>query len=71
MEQPGLTNMDEDRCRFLRWKGMWVLAEPTPDVQRSNDRAFWCHKTQTCIGPDSQVADEYECSAHRNCYRPL
>lgn len=71
MEQPGLTEMDDDRCQFLRWKGMWVLSIPTPGVPRSNDRAFWCLKTQTCLGPDGTVADEYECSAHRNCYRPL
>ena len=70
-EPPGQTNIDDDRCHFLRWKGMFIEAVWDPTVPRSNDRAFWCHKTQTCLGPDGKLADEYECNEARGCYKPL
>jgi len=68
MERPGLARVDDDRCQWLRWKGMYISAEPVPGIQHSNDRAFWCDKTQICIGPDGKPADEYECNETRNCY---
>jgi len=71
MEYPGLNVIDEDRCDFLRWKGMYVQAERDPTVPPSNDRLFWCHKTQTCLGPDGKVADDHECNPARSCYVPL
>ncbi|MBM3738773.1 MAG: hypothetical protein FJW39_23610 [Acidobacteria bacterium] len=71
MERPGLTEIDDDRCDFLRWKGLYIEAAWDPSEPHSGDRAFWCHKTQTCLGPDNQIADEYECNETRPCYRPL
>ena len=70
-ESPTLTRMDEDRCAHLRWKGMFIAAEWDPAVQRCNDRAFWCQKTQIPLGPDSQAVDEYECHEGRRCYNAL
>lgn len=70
-ESPTLTRMDEDRCASLRWKGMFIAAEWDPTVQRCNDRAFWCQKTQIPLGPDGVAVDEYECHEGRRCYRPL
>lgn len=71
MEQPGLTILDDDRCEHLRWKSMYFETSWDPTVPRSNERLFWCHKTQQCTGPDSQLVDDYECNAARNCYRGL
>ena len=71
MEHPGLTRIGTDRCENLRWKGMFIEAEPDPTIQRSNDRAFWCQHTFNCLGPDGTVVDEYECNPGRQCYRAL
>ncbi len=71
MERPGLTKITLDRCENLRWKGLFVEAEWDPSVQHGNDRLFWCHKTQTCLGPDDKVADDYECNEARTCYQAL
>ena len=70
MERTGLTNTDNDRCEFLRSKDMFVGADEDPSL-RSGDRLFWCHKTQTCLGPDGKIADDYECSDPRPCFRKL
>ena len=48
-------------CPALRWKGQFILSEPDPNVQASNDGLFWCMYTQTCIGPDGQVAEPGNC----------
>lgn len=71
MEPASLTRIDEDRCADLRWKGMFIVAEWDPTVQRCNDRAFWCQKTSIVLGPDGQLVDEYECHDGRSCYNPL
>ena len=64
-----MTNMD-DRCEFLRSKDMYVDVSDDPSV-RSGDGLFWCHKTQTCLGPDDKIADDYECNEARLCFRTL
>ncbi len=60
-----------DRCENLRWKGLYVNGEEGNSLSGSGDRLFWCVKTQTCLGPDGKLVDDYECSAGRACYRPL
>ncbi len=71
MERAGISNIDEDRCDFLRWKGLFIEAEWDPSIPHSSSRDFWCHKTQTCLGPDGKVADDYECNETRGCYKPF
>lgn len=71
MERAGLTLIDEDRCDCLRWKGMFVMAEWDPTVPHSNDRAFWCQRTHTPLGPDGKLCDDYECNPARGCYKQL
>lgn len=71
MERAGLTLIDEDRCENLRWKGLYIEAAWDPTVPHSNDRAFWCHRTQVCLGPDGKLVDDYECNEARACYRGL
>jgi hypothetical protein len=57
-------------CPSLRWKGMFVLAERDPSVPPTNDGLYWCLHTQTCIGPDGQVAEPGSCSSgNRECHR--
>ena len=56
-------------CHALRWKGQYILSEPDPDVPASNDGLFWCMYTQTCIGPDGQLAEPGDCSkTGRGCH---
>ena len=72
MERSSITNIDDDRCDLLRWKGMYIEAEWDPKiVPHSGDRLFWCHRTQQCVGPDGKVVDDYECNETRKCYKPL
>jgi hypothetical protein len=56
-------------CTALRWKGQFILSEPDPNVQPSNDGLFWCMHTQNCIGPDGVVAEPGNCSSKkRGCH---
>ena len=47
----------ESLCSALRWKGQFILAEADPTVPPCNDGIFWCMHTQTCIGPDGELAE--------------
>jgi hypothetical protein len=71
MERSSWIVEDDDRCQYIRWKGMYIDAEWDPTVQHGNDRAFWCHKTQICLGPDGKLVDDYECNPFRKCYSAL
>lgn len=71
MEQSSLARIDEDRCRDLRWKGMYVATVVDPNVGHSNDGLFWCHRTSYCVGPDNKLVDDYECNETRPCYKAL
>lgn len=71
MERSSYIEDDGDRCEHLRWKGMYIDAVWDPVTQHGNDSAFWCHKTQICLGPDDKLVDEYECNPFRKCYREL
>ncbi len=56
-------------CTSLRWKGQFILSEHDSNVQASNDGLFWCMHTQTCIGPDGDVAEPGNCSSKgRGCH---
>ncbi|MBI4481374.1 MAG: hypothetical protein HY652_00650 [Acidobacteria bacterium] len=70
MQEP-LGNLGYEVCRCLRWKGMFIDAEPDPTVPPCNDRLFWCMHTQTCLGPDGQVAEPEQCKPGRGCYDRL
>jgi len=59
----------EDLCPALRWKGQFILAEHDPNVPPTNDGLFWCTHTQTCIGPDGELAEPGNCSSKvRACH---
>ena len=58
-------------CCNLRWKGMFVDAEPDPRIPNTRDGFFWCSLTMTCLGPDSRVADEESCCSGRHCFEPV
>ncbi len=58
-----------DLCPYLVWKGKLVWAELDPTVPSSQDGLFWCSFTQTCLGPDDQLAEPGTCSSiDRPCY---
>jgi hypothetical protein len=60
----------ENLCPSLRWKGMFIWAEKDQSVPPSNSGIFWCLHTQTCLGPDGNVAEPGDCdSATRKCHR--
>ncbi len=60
-----------DRCEKLRWKGMFTDSVPDPNIQPSNERSFWCQHTFTCLGPDGNIVDDFECSPGRSCFVEL
>jgi hypothetical protein len=70
MELPGNTRIDDDRCFFLLWKGIFIDSWD-PDHIPSGDGSFWCNKTQNCIGPDSREVGDYECNETRRCYKAM
>ncbi len=56
-------------CHALRWKGQFISVERDPNVPACNDGLFWCGYTQTCIGPDGELAEPGNCcSAGRACH---
>ncbi len=58
-----------DLCPMLRWKQMFYDQERDPEVPRSNAAHFWCVMTQSCLGPDNNVAVPGDCaSSKRKCY---
>jgi hypothetical protein len=67
-ERSSLTELDDDRCEHMRWKGLLIEAEWDPSIPHSEDRLFWCQKTQQCLGPDGKLVDDYECNPARKCY---
>jgi hypothetical protein len=71
MERAGNGRIGLERCRNLRWKGLFIEAEWDDSVPHGNDRAFWCQHTYNCLGPDSKLADEYECNEARKCFEAM
>ena len=58
-----------DLCPALRRKGQFVVTAPDPGMPSSGDGLFWCIHTQTCIGPDGELAEPGNCrSATRACH---
>lgn len=62
--------MDAEICRKLRWKGMFIDAEPDDTVKGTSDGFCWCVLTMTCMGPDGRVADREACGHGRSCFEP-
>lgn len=58
-------------CARLRWKGMFVDAEPDPSIPNTRDGFFWCSLTMNCLGPDGRVAEEESCRQGRVCHEEL
>lgn len=69
LEYSGLALIQIERCDHLRAKGMYVNAIWDPSVPHAEDRLFWCHRTQQCVGPDGKVADDEVCTGGRECYQ--
>lgn len=58
-----------DLCHCLQWKGLFINVAHDPSVPPANDGHFWCVFTQTCVGPDGQLAEPGNCSSpSRACY---
>ena len=60
--------IDPTSCRRLRWKGMFIDAEPDESVPNAADGFCWCVHTMTCLGPDGGVADHERCREGRPCW---
>ncbi|HXO21874.1 MAG TPA: hypothetical protein VOA87_18320 [Thermoanaerobaculia bacterium] len=58
-------------CCYLRWKGMFIDAEPDPSIPHTQDGFFWCSHTMNCLGPDGRVADDGSCRQDRTCFEKL
>jgi hypothetical protein len=70
MENSGMKIPGDDRCDNLRWKGLFIDTIQDPGMA-SGDGLFWCHTTQTCLGPDGKLADNGECAPSRPCFKAL
>lgn len=58
-----------ERCRHLLSKGLYVNAGLPPGEEATGDGYFWCGKTQTAYGPDTQFCDGENCiDGGRSCY---
>jgi len=57
-----------ESCRRLRWKGMFVDAEPDPTVPSPGDGFCWCSLTAGLLGPDGRPAERDACDGRRSCY---
>lgn len=72
MRMPDADRFDvscETLCSALRWKGQFILAEHDSTVPPCNDGLFWCMHTQTCIGPDGEIAEPGNCkNPSRACH---
>ena len=69
LDQERFDTSSESLCTSLRWKQQFISAEHDPTVPPSNDGLFWCIHTQTCIGPDGQLAEPGTCSStDRQCH---
>jgi hypothetical protein len=59
----------EELCPALRWKHQFIGVEHDETVPPPNDGLFWCMYTQTCIGPDGELAEPGNCHAKgRPCH---
>jgi hypothetical protein len=55
-------------CHRLRCKEMFIdMGEPF-DLKNSGSGIYWCAHTQTCLGPDGQIAHLEPCKPGRSCY---
>jgi hypothetical protein len=65
---PSGTSRGGRSCRCLRWKGMYIDAEPDPLVPNPSDGLYWCLHTMTNVGPDGKVAESGRCGGERICF---
>ena len=57
------------RCRSLLSKGLYINAGLPPGQEAVGDGNFWCGKTQTIFGPDTNLCDDEHCrDPSRTCY---
>ena len=69
LDQERFDTAKETLCTALRWKQQFISADHDPTVPPSNDGLFWCMHTQTCIGPDGELAEPGNCSSPgRKCH---
>jgi len=61
----------ELHCRALRCKEMFIDTGREFRMAESASGIYWCSHTQTCLGPDGDVADVEHCKSGRGCYEAL
>ena len=55
-------------CRWLRCKEMFIETAREFRMEESGSGIYWCSQTQSCLGPDGQVADTENCKSGRGCF---
>ena len=61
----------QPHCRSLRCKEMFIDTGREFRMEDSGSGIYWCSHTQTCLGPDGDVADPEHCRSGRGCYDAL
>jgi len=62
-ENERLNTNRPDLCHLLCWKGKFAPFDLESKKQPSIDGHFWCTFTQTCMGPDGQLAEPETCDS--------
>ncbi len=62
---------NQETCRRLRCKEMFIDTGVAFDIRNTGSGIFWCAHTQNPLGPDGQVADPDSCTAGRGCYEAV
>ncbi len=55
-------------CRALRFKGYFVYTEEPPPPAETETAVYWCVKTMSSVGPDSDAVHRTFCDGTRSCY---
>lgn len=56
-------------CKNVRCKESFYSNEPFKE-DMFHSGVYWCHRTQSGIGPDGRAVDAEECSPTRECFEP-
>lgn len=65
------SSMPTQHCRWLRCKEMFIETAREFRMEESGSGIYWCSHTQSCLGPDGQVADTGNCQSGRGCFEIL
>ncbi len=67
----GPRTTDQEYCRRLRCKEMFIDTGVAFDIRNTGSGIFWCAHTQNALGPDGQTAEPDDCTPGRGCFEAI